>query len=109
MREPPGLSAHSRCGAVGTALAYENLTMDRWIKTAWRAFWVGLGASAVLVAQSVVSPPSAPVVPSPADPSLATPLEAPPRPLISPSAARRQSADPILTHCAPTANITGCS
>lgn len=32
--------------------------MDRWIGYAWRAFWIGLGASAVLVVQAVV--PAAP-------------------------------------------------
>ena len=38
--------------------------MDRWISTAWKAFWVGLGASAVLVGQAVLSP-AAPAVPAP--------------------------------------------
>ena len=39
--------------------------MDRLIRTAWRAFWVGLGASAVLISQSVLAPgPAA----APADP-----------------------------------------
>ncbi len=33
--------------------------MDRWIRTAWRAFWVGLGASAVLITQSFLAPPKA--------------------------------------------------
>lgn len=38
--------------------------MEALITTAWRAFWVGLGASAVLIAHSVASP--APVsVPTP--------------------------------------------
>jgi len=43
--------------------------MDRMITTAWRAFWLGLGASAVLLGQSVffphppaASPPTAPAV-----------------------------------------------
>ncbi|CAN5920704.1 hypothetical protein BH11MYX4_BH11MYX4_19430 [soil metagenome] len=81
--------------------------MDRWIKTAWRAFWVGLGASAVLVSQSVLAP--AP----PAPPVLADPpaLEAP-RPLLSPAAARPQAADPVLSRiprCATVANVTRCS
>ena len=87
--------------------------MDRLIKTAWRAFWVGLGASAVLVSQSVLTP--SPPAPSPADPS-AAPFEAP-RPLISPAAARRQSADPVLSRrpapleprCATIASVTRCS
>ena len=49
--------------------------MDGLIKTAWRAFWVGLGASAVLISQSVLGPAPAPV--TPADPA-AAPLVAPP-------------------------------
>ena len=35
--------------------------MDRLITIAWRAFWVGLGASTVLIAQSFISPPPAAV------------------------------------------------
>lgn len=35
--------------------------MDALITFAWRTFWVGLGASAVLIAQNLVSPtPAAP-------------------------------------------------
>jgi hypothetical protein len=82
--------------------------MDRWIKTAWRAFWVGLGASAVLVSQSVLAPAPSPA-PS-ADPVVA-PLEAP-KPQLPPAAARRQSADPVLStlpRCATVANVTRCS
>lgn len=30
--------------------------MDRWIRHAWRAFWVGLGASAVLIGQTLTAP-----------------------------------------------------
>lgn len=30
--------------------------MDRWVRTAWNSFWVGLGASAVLIGQAVLSP-----------------------------------------------------
>jgi len=69
---------------------------------------IGLGASAGLVSQSVLSPPS-PMPSTPADPALAAPLEAPPRPLISPAAARRQSADPVLTRCATSASLVDCS
>ena len=69
--------------------------MDRLIKTAWRAFWVGLGASAVLISQSVLAPPSAAPAPG-ADPA-AAPLLAPPSPAAAPAAARRRSADPILS------------
>jgi hypothetical protein len=32
--------------------------MDRLIWTAWRAFWVGLGASAVLIGQTLLVTPS---------------------------------------------------
>jgi len=32
--------------------------MDRLIWTAWRAFWVGLGASLVLIAQSLIATPA---------------------------------------------------
>jgi hypothetical protein len=39
--------------------------MDRLIWTAWRAFWVGLGASAVLIAQSLLAPaPAASTAPA---------------------------------------------
>ena len=33
-------------------------TMDRLIWGAWRVFWIGLGASAVLIAQSLITAPS---------------------------------------------------
>ncbi len=69
--------------------------MDRLIRTAWRAFWVGLGASAVLVSQSVLSPQLPAPSQGPAD-LPAAPLVAP-RPSPSPAAARRMSADPILS------------
>lgn len=32
--------------------------MDRWIRIAWRAFWVGLGAALVLVVQALLPPTS---------------------------------------------------
>ena len=89
--------------------------MDRLIRTAWRAFWVGLGASAVLISQSVLAPgPAA----APADP--AAPIVVP-APSPAPAAARGKSADPILSrnpfdsrtgplrHCVTAANITRCS
>jgi hypothetical protein len=91
--------------------------MDRLIRTAWRAFWVGLGASAVLISQSVLAPgPAA----APADP---VPVVLP-VPVPAPAAARplpRKSADPILSrnpfdsqtgplrHCVTAANVTRCS
>ena len=43
--------------------------MDGLIRTAWRAFWVGLGASAVLLGQTVLSPAPAPATPG--DPAVA--------------------------------------
>jgi hypothetical protein len=88
--------------------------MDRLIRTAWRAFWVGLGASAVLISQSILAP--APVPATPADP--APPIVAP---LPAPAAARVKSADPILSRnpfdskigplsrCAVIANVKRCS
>ena len=63
--------------------------MDRLIWTAWRAFWVGLGASAVLIAQSLLEPPqAASVPPSPG-------VEEPPSVETAPVRAKR--ADPILS------------
>jgi len=39
--------------------------MDRLIWAAWRAFWIGLGASAVIVGQSFLAPaPAADVAPA---------------------------------------------
>ena len=69
--------------------------MDRWIRTAWRAFWVGLGASAVLISQSVLAPPGPAA--SPAQPIVAPIAHPGPG---APAAARgveRKSADPILS------------
>jgi hypothetical protein len=40
--------------------------MDHLIKAAWSAFWVGLGASAVLIAQSLFVPAPAALAPAPA-------------------------------------------
>lgn len=64
--------------------------MDRLIWAAWRAFWVGLGASAVLITQSLLTPPPAASMPAP--PSVAEPA---PEPVAAP--ARVRSADPILS------------
>ncbi|MDB4933091.1 MAG: hypothetical protein JWP87_63 [Labilithrix sp.] len=97
--------------------------MDRLIRTAWRAFWVGLGASAVLIGQSVLQP--APGTANPAEPSVA-PLLAPAAPVNPPAAqrapsVRRRSADPILSRnpfdsttgplsrCETIANVTRCT
>lgn len=84
--------------------------MDRLIRTAWRAFWVGLGASAILVSQSVLAPSPSPPAQPPA--GAVAPLEAPARPQLSPAAQRRQSGDPVLStlpRCASIANGTRCS
>ena len=83
--------------------------MDGMIRTAWRAFWVGLGASAVLISQSVLSPAPGPST-LPADPA-AAPLVAPLPHLApaAPAAARRKSADPLSVRCATVANVLRCS
>ncbi len=79
------------------------------IRTAWRAFWVGLGASAVLISQSVLAPAPGPST-LPADPA-AAPLVAPVPRLApaAPAAARRKSADPLSVRCATVANVLRCS
>jgi hypothetical protein len=52
--------------------------MDRSIRIAWRVFWVGLGASAVLIAESVLSS-RAPAPPVEVEaPVLAAPRPPPP-------------------------------
>jgi hypothetical protein len=80
--------------------------MDGMIRTAWRAFWVGLGASAVLISQSVLAPAPGPTT-VPADPA-AAPLVAP-VPRLAPAAARRKSADPLSVRCATVASVLRCS
>lgn len=47
--------------ADGMALALVG-SMDAWVETAWRAFWVGLGASVVLIGQTLGSPSHAPSI-----------------------------------------------
>lgn len=54
--------------------------MDRLITTAWRAFWVALGGSVVLVAQAAFFP--APRLPA-ATPAPAVVAPAPEKPAIS--------------------------
>lgn len=70
--------------------------MDRWIRTAWNAFWVGLGASAVLVGQSVLAPAAPPAAPSPAAEPPAAPLVAP----APPAAAKPMPHAPIFSRAA---------
>lgn len=61
--------------------------MERAIWLAWRIFWVGLGASGVLVAQAVATPSSQPpvdnrapvVVPAPESPASSPGVRARPR------------------------------
>lgn len=63
--------------------------MDRLIWTAWRAFWVGLGASAVLIGQTLLAPPPA---------ASAPPRVEEPAPQVDePVRARAKSAEPILS------------
>jgi hypothetical protein len=81
--------------------------MDGLIRAAWRAFWIGLGASAVLIGQSVITLPQ----PGPAgvtgDPSV-DPRVAPAAPL-APAAARRKSADPVSVRCESIGHGLRCS
>ncbi len=88
--------------------------MDGLIRTAWRAFWVGLGASAVLIAQTVVAPAAPAPSAVPADPATAPFLVSPspspvPRAQNAPAATRRKSSDPLSVHCASIANVLRCS
>lgn len=54
--------------------------MERLIRIAWRTFWVGLGASAVLVGQTLL-PPKMPA--PPAGVQLASPIvDSPPAPIV---------------------------
>lgn len=63
--------------------------MDHLIWTAWRAFWVGLGASVVLIGQTLLAPPPA---------ASAPPRVEEPAPQVDePVRARPKSAEPILS------------
>jgi hypothetical protein len=62
--------------------------MDRLIWAAWRAFWVGLGASAVLIGQSLLDARSPPC-----------PLLPPPR--VTPARAPDLSREPLGSTCTP--------
>jgi hypothetical protein len=75
---PTKLSAPSNVMSEGT--------MDRLIWAAWRAFWVGLGASAVLIGQSLWAPSTPP--PSAADmapPAVRQHHDAPDAPAFTPA------------------------
>ena len=89
--------------------------MDRMIATAWKAFWIGLGAAAVLVSQSVLAP-SPSLAPAPSDPRAAPAVA--PSPHLSPAALRHRSVEPVLSdskrnplpaRCAVAADVTRCS
>lgn len=53
--------------------------MDRLIGVAWRAFWVGLGASAVIIGQSLLAPAPVPAAADIVAPTV-TPDAPPPKP-----------------------------
>jgi len=65
--------------------------MDRLIRTAWKAFWVGLGASAVLISQSFLAPAPA------ASESMPSANQASPVAPAATTPSRAKSADPILS------------
>ena len=52
--------------------------MDRLIRIAWRTFWVGLGASAVLIGQTVVASRAPAQVEPPPSTVIADPPPPPP-------------------------------
>ncbi len=67
MNETAALSEDRKGEALGTDLASTpDTTMDRLIWVTWRAFWVGLGASAVLITQTLIAPAPAASRPVPA-------------------------------------------
>ena len=69
--------------------------MDRLVRNAWRAFWVGLGASAVLVAQALVPASGpAPLAPDPA----ALPHGSEIGPLARPLRAEEPALSPAVSH-----------
>ena len=68
--------------------------MDRLIWISWRAFWVGLGASLVLVVQSVGSPTDTPKSPEPA---VVVPAPVAPPPPAAANVNSVKAADPVLS------------
>ena len=68
--------------------------MDRLIWISWRAFWVGLGASLVLIVQSLGSTPDE--SPKPVEPAVVVPAPPPP-PAAAVKVKSVKSADPILS------------
>ena len=73
--------------------------MDRWIWAAWRAFWVGLGASVVIVGQSVLAPAPAPAAADVAPPAIEQ-LEAAPKKSARAVDPARISSVKLRTRCA---------
>lgn len=71
--------------------------MDRLIWISWRAFWVGLGASLVLIVQSLAAHPSSE---APADPTPAYVVPQLPAPV--PAAKAKTKSDPALSRNAPS-------
>lgn len=68
--------------------------MERWIWITWRAFWIGLGASLVLIAQAL-APVKVTVMPRDEVKIAPAANVPPPAPTLSPTLER--SADPILS------------
>jgi hypothetical protein len=75
--------------------------MDRLIWVAWRAFWVGLGASAVLLAQTFFAPVPAAVLPG----STFTPPSGEMAPSATPSAASPTHVQTSSRTKAPTTRV----
>ena len=69
--------------------------MERLIWISWRAFWVGLGASLVLIVQSLASTPAED--PKPSDPAIYVPAPVAPTPAAAKANAHKTSSDPILS------------
>jgi hypothetical protein len=66
--------------------------MDSLIRAAWIAFWIGLGASAVLIGQPLLAEPAVGAAVAPAEPAARPPFSAPappPAPLRGPEAMSR--------------------
>ncbi len=63
--------------------------MERAIWISWRVFWVGLGASLVLIAQSLASSPDEASKPS--EPAIVVPASP------APPAAKSKKSEPILS------------
>jgi hypothetical protein len=69
--------------------------MDRLIWISWRAFWVGLGASLVLIVQSLGSTPSE--TPKEPDPGVVIPAPVAPPPPAAANVNSVKPSDPVLS------------